>query len=57
LTDIRGAHGAGLDAALVTKTGVIANLLEKEGVASVIDDLPFNDKPDFLLESLGLLTK
>ena len=56
-TDIRGAHGAGLDAALVTKTGVMANLLEKEGVASVIDGLPFNDKPEFLLERLGLLTK
>lgn len=56
-TDIRGAHGAGLDAALVTKTGVMANLLEKEGVASVIDGLPFDDKPEFLLERLGLFTK
>ena len=30
-TDIRGAYGIGLDAALVTKTGVMASLLEKAG--------------------------
>jgi HAD superfamily hydrolase (TIGR01459 family) len=53
-TDIRGAHGVGLDAALVTKTGVMAALLQKEGVMLVIDHLPSDDKPDFLLERLGL---
>jgi HAD superfamily hydrolase (TIGR01459 family) len=56
-TDIRGAHGAGLDAALVTKTGVMASLIEKKGVSSVVDHLPPDDKPDFLLERLGLLTR
>ena len=56
-TDIRGAHVAGLDAVLVTKTGVMASLLEKEGVLPVVDRLPSDDKPDFLLERLGLLTR
>ena len=50
-TDIRGAYQAGLDAALVTKTGVMANLFEKEGVA-VIHQLPLSDQPQFLLERL-----
>lgn len=53
-TDIRGAHGVGLDAALVTKTGVMTNLLEKQGAASVIDQLPLSDRPDFLLERLNI---
>lgn len=53
-TDIRGAHGAGLDAALVTKTGVMTPLLEKEGIAQVIGHLPFSDKPEFLIERLSL---
>jgi len=53
-TDIRGAHGVGLDAALVTKTGVMANLLEKEGEAAVIHQLPLDDRPDFLLERLNI---
>jgi ribonucleotide monophosphatase NagD (HAD superfamily) len=56
-TDIRGAHGVGLDAALVTKTGVMANLLEKEGVSPVMDRLPKHDKPEFLLDRLGLTVK
>lgn len=53
-TDIRGAHGSGLDAALVTKTGVMTVHMEKEGIAQVIDRLPSSDKPEFLTERLGL---
>jgi len=53
-TDIRGAHGAGLDAALVTKTGVMTTLLEKEGITQVIGHLPASDKPEFLIERLSL---
>ncbi len=53
-TDIRGAHGAGLDAALVTKTGIMTTLLEKEGIAQVVDRLPSSDKPEFLIERLSL---
>lgn len=53
-TDIRGAHGAGLDAVLVTKTGVMTTLLEKEGIAQVIEHLPSSDKPEFLIERLSL---
>ena len=56
-TDIRGAHRMGLTAVLVTKTGVMANLIKKEGVTPVIGNLPLNDKPEFLLERLGLNTK
>jgi len=52
-TDIRGAHGVGLDAALITKTGVVAELLEKEGIASCLDRLALDDQPDFLLERLA----
>jgi PBP4 family serine-type D-alanyl-D-alanine carboxypeptidase len=51
-TDIRGAHGVGLDAALVTKTGVMTAPFEKEGLAPVIERLPESDKPEFLLERL-----
>jgi HAD superfamily hydrolase (TIGR01459 family) len=50
-TDIRGAYQAGLNAALVTKTGVMANLIEKDGMA-VIHRLPLSDQPQFLLERL-----
>ncbi len=39
-TDIRGAHGAGMDAALITKTGVMAYLLEKKGEAIIVHQLP-----------------
>jgi HAD superfamily hydrolase (TIGR01459 family) len=53
-TDIRGAHGAGLDAALITKTGVMTTLLEKEGTAQAIRNLPSCDKPEFLIERLNL---
>jgi HAD superfamily hydrolase (TIGR01459 family) len=53
-TDIRGAHGAGLDAVLVTKTGVMACCLEKEGILPVIGRLSLDDKPDFFIERLGL---
>lgn len=50
-TDIRGAYNSELDAALVTKTGVLAHLLEKEGDL-LIHRLPLSDKPCFLLERL-----
>lgn len=53
-TDLRGAHEAGLDAALVTKTGVMTTLLEREGAAQVISHLPPGDKPEFLIERLRL---
>ena len=52
-TDIRGAHEAGLNAALVTKTGIMAHLLEKQGVVAVMQQLPLGDRPDFFLESLN----
>ena len=53
-TDIRGAHRAGLDAALVTKTGVMRDLFEKQSEAAVIGQLPSSDRPDFLLEQLNI---
>ena len=52
-TDIRGAHEAGLDAALMTKTGVMAERFEKEGPSRVLEKLPLSDTPDFLLEHLS----
>jgi HAD superfamily hydrolase (TIGR01459 family) len=45
-TDIRGAYMAGLDAALVTKTGTMS-LLNR---GQLIDQLPTSDQPRFLLE-------
>lgn len=53
-TDIRGAHGVGIAAALVTQTGVKAPLIESEGVEAVIDQLPSDDKPDYLLDRFKL---
>ncbi len=53
-TDIRGAHEMSIDAALVTKTGVMAKVIESEGISSVVQNLPENDQPKFLLERLGL---
>jgi len=53
-TDIRGAHNAGLSAALVIRTGILANLLQSEGCVSVLSRLPSNDQPDLLLERLSL---
>ena len=53
-TDLRGAHGVGIDAVLVTKTGIMAPLIEKEGTA-IIHQLPASDQPEFLLERFGLM--
>lgn len=52
-TDIRGANGIGIDAALVTKTGVTANRLEKEG-DELITRLPLSDRPKSQLDRLHL---
>lgn len=52
-TDLRGAHEVGIDAVLVTKTGITAPLLEKEGT-TLIHQLPPSDQPKFLLERFGL---
>ncbi len=54
-TDIRGAHGVGLNAALVTKTGIMANLFKKEGAGYVISHLPSSDKPDFFIDGMSLM--
>ncbi len=48
-TDIRGAKGAHLSAALVTKTGVMAERIQK-GSLSVLNALSEQDLPDFLIE-------
>lgn|GEM_PF-868525 len=53
-TDIRGANAVGLDAALVTKTGVLANLFEQEGSSAVVGRLSLSDRPKYLIERLGL---
>lgn len=52
-TDVRGAHNSGLDAVLVTKTGVTAELIEKDGF-TVIDSLPSSDRPKFFLDRFQL---
>ena len=53
-TDIRGANAVGLDAVLVTKTGVMANLFEQEGGSAIMGRLPLSDRPKYLIERLGL---
>ena len=53
-TDIRGAHGVGIHAALVTQTGVMAKSFETQGEESTIRQLSERDKPDFLLGRLRL---
>jgi HAD superfamily hydrolase (TIGR01459 family) len=53
-TDIRGAHASGLDAALVTKTGVMASQFLQEPIHQVLHHLPSSDKPEFLIERLSL---
>jgi HAD superfamily hydrolase (TIGR01459 family) len=50
-TDIRGANHIGLDAALITKTGILANLLQEKG-EGILHQLPSSDRPQFLLEYL-----
>jgi len=51
-TDIRGAHGVGIQAALVTQTGILSQTIEKNGVESVMDGLLIEDQPDLLLDRL-----
>lgn len=51
-TDIRGAHLAGLDGALVTKTGNSAAPFAND--PHFIEELPVEDQPEYILERLGL---
>lgn len=51
-TDIRGAHAVQLDAALVTKTGVLAIRFDEEGVQTILEELPSTDRPDYIIERL-----
>jgi ribonucleotide monophosphatase NagD (HAD superfamily) len=52
-TDIRGAHGAGLDAVLVTETGIMAHRFAKKEEAKVVASLPQRDRPDFFMNRLN----
>lgn len=51
-TDIRGAHNAGIKAALVTQTGILAKRIAEEGIAPTLEQFPATDQPEFLLDRL-----
>lgn len=52
-TDIRGANNFGMSSALTTQTGIIADRISNKGLENSIQELPSNDKPNFLIERLG----
>ncbi len=51
-TDIRGARNFGMAAALVTKTGIMADRISEQGWPHAIHHLLPSDYPDFFMEKL-----
>lgn len=52
-TDIRGAKLFGMPSALVTKTGIMADRINRQGFQTVLETLPFQERPDFFIECMG----
>jgi HAD superfamily hydrolase (TIGR01459 family) len=48
-TDIRGARSYGMAAALVTKTGIMAERIAHKGLEMALQALPSKDCPDYLI--------
>lgn len=51
-TDIRGARLFGISSALMTKTGMMADRIAKDGLEMALKSLPSQDVPTFLIGSL-----
>ncbi|MDP1879319.1 MAG: TIGR01459 family HAD-type hydrolase [Parachlamydiaceae bacterium] len=52
-TDIRGARNFGIPSALITKTGIMADRINRLNLESAVRDLPINDFPDFFIDYMG----
>jgi HAD superfamily hydrolase (TIGR01459 family) len=48
-TDIRGARNFGMPAALIMKTGIMADRISREGAENALRALPASDWPDFFI--------
>lgn len=55
-TDVRGANSFGIASALITKTGIMAERIRRQGPLA-LTTLPSSDHPTFLLEQLISKTK
>lgn len=51
-TDVRGAKRFGMASALITRTGITADRIEKFGEAKVLKELSSDDHPHYFLERL-----
>lgn len=52
-TDIRGARLFGMPSALVTKTGMMADRISRDGLEEALQALPPSDIPDYFIERLA----
>lgn len=52
-TDIRGAKNFGMPSLLLTKNGIMADRILKQGPAKAFQDLENKDTPEFFVEQLG----